>query len=71
MNRPLRRIALAMMVLFALMLANLNYVQAIQARELNGKPATSASSWRSTTVSAVTSWSPVARSPAPWRPRTS
>jgi peptidoglycan glycosyltransferase len=41
MNRPLRRIALALMVLFALLLANLNYLQAVEARDLNGKPGNS------------------------------
>jgi peptidoglycan glycosyltransferase len=41
MNRPLRRIALALMLLFALLFANLNYLQAVESQELNGKPGNS------------------------------
>jgi len=40
-NRPLRRIALALMVLFGLLLGNLNYLQAIESKELNRKPGNS------------------------------
>ncbi|RKS80338.1 peptidoglycan glycosyltransferase [Motilibacter peucedani] len=38
MNRPLRRMAAAMMVLFALLILNVNYLQAVEAGSLNAKP---------------------------------
>ncbi|CAN5566524.1 penicillin-binding transpeptidase domain-containing protein [soil metagenome] len=38
MNRPLRRVALACLVLFVLLLANANYVQVVRARDLQNRP---------------------------------
>ncbi len=38
MNRPLRRIAFAVLVLLGLLLVNVNYLQAIRADELNSRP---------------------------------
>ena len=38
MNRPLRRIALAIMIVFGVMLVNLNYLQAVESQDLNSKP---------------------------------
>ncbi len=38
MNRPLRRVAVAVMVLFGLLLANANYVQVVQAHSLKNNP---------------------------------
>lgn len=41
MNRPLRRVAVACLVLFALLLINVNYVQAVRAGSLRSNPANS------------------------------
>lgn len=38
MNRPVRRVAIAMLVLFGLLIANANYVQVFQASELRADP---------------------------------
>lgn len=38
MNRPIRRIAVAFMLLFLALLVNVNYVQVIQADDLNSRP---------------------------------
>jgi peptidoglycan glycosyltransferase len=37
MNRPIRRIAVAFVVLFLVLLVNINYIQVIQAPELNAR----------------------------------
>lgn len=41
MNRPLRRVAVAVMVLFAALLANVNVIQLVQAGELENEPGNS------------------------------
>ena len=38
MNRPIRRVALAMLVLFGLLIANANYVQVFEGDKLRTDP---------------------------------
>ena len=38
MNRPIKRIALAVLVMFVILLINVNYLQGVQANSLSSRP---------------------------------
>ena len=70
MNAPLRRVAISVLVLFTLLILNVNYIQVVRSDELRTNRATPACWPRSTTASAARSSSAAPRSPCRCPPTT-
>ena len=70
MNAPLRRVAISVLVLFTLLIVNVNYIQVVRSEELRADAGNRRVISRSTTGSAARSSSTATRSPCRWRPTT-